>query len=297
MLELRLRRCNGDAFQDFFSTVMEAAHDGDFVRIRPHGKHGDGGCDGYLQSTGEVFACYGTINGTTPALAELLGKINGDGAKAKAKLGDILKRWTFVHNFIGGVPTKALQEVTALGNNLLKVPVGFFGLQRFAQVVFSMADEDIAALLGDTITEANASHLDYKELRALVGQLATGSLLPSSGLAAITPVSSRKLQHNNLSAAWRELVLTGLRNSKEVESYLAAQPDAMAATKVAECLRAKYLDLSSQGLSPTEILENLSEFILGSGPWSGARFAAGLAVIGYFFETCCILEDSPSLAP
>lgn len=46
-LELRLRKCNGNAFQNFFSTVMAQLHGDDFVRVRPFGKLGDKGCDDY----------------------------------------------------------------------------------------------------------------------------------------------------------------------------------------------------------------------------------------------------------
>ena len=62
-LELKLRKCNGDAFQDFFSTVMSRVHGDDFVRVRPMGQIGDKGCDGYLRSSGQVFACYGALDG------------------------------------------------------------------------------------------------------------------------------------------------------------------------------------------------------------------------------------------
>ena len=46
-LELKLRKCSGDAFQEFFSTVMLKVHGSDFVRLRPFGVLGDKGCDGY----------------------------------------------------------------------------------------------------------------------------------------------------------------------------------------------------------------------------------------------------------
>ena len=51
-LELKLRKSSGDAFQDFFSTVMAKAHGADFVRLRAFGSLGDKGCDGYLESMG-----------------------------------------------------------------------------------------------------------------------------------------------------------------------------------------------------------------------------------------------------
>lgn len=62
-LELKLRKSNSDAFQDFFSTVMGLLHGDDFVRVRPYGVLGDKGCDGYLQSNGQLFQCYGALAG------------------------------------------------------------------------------------------------------------------------------------------------------------------------------------------------------------------------------------------
>jgi len=50
-LRLKLRQTSGDAFQDFFSTVMGKLHGDDFVRVRPFGKKGDMGCYGHLRSS------------------------------------------------------------------------------------------------------------------------------------------------------------------------------------------------------------------------------------------------------
>jgi hypothetical protein len=58
-LRLKLRQSLGDAFQDFFSEVMEKLHGSNFIRVRPFGQKGDKGCDGYLQPSGQLFQCYG----------------------------------------------------------------------------------------------------------------------------------------------------------------------------------------------------------------------------------------------
>ncbi|MGO9985963.1 MAG: hypothetical protein ACLPIX_17350, partial [Rhodomicrobium sp.] len=60
-LEVKLRRLHGDSLQDFFSTVMERVHGSDFIRVRPFGKLGDKGCDGYVSSSGRMYQCYGKI--------------------------------------------------------------------------------------------------------------------------------------------------------------------------------------------------------------------------------------------
>ena len=90
-LELKLRKSAGDAFQDFFSTVMEKAHGSDFVRLRAFGKLGDKGCDGYLQSCGQVFQCYGALNGEAVKVAYLVAKMGDDFAKAVSAIPSIMK--------------------------------------------------------------------------------------------------------------------------------------------------------------------------------------------------------------
>ncbi|QBD80397.1 hypothetical protein EPA93_32265 [Ktedonosporobacter rubrisoli] len=39
----------GNAFQDFFSEIMEKCHPSDFQRVRPWGRMGDRKNDGYLR--------------------------------------------------------------------------------------------------------------------------------------------------------------------------------------------------------------------------------------------------------
>ncbi len=117
-LELRLRQSNGAAFQDFFSLVMGQLHGDDFVRVRPFGKLGDKGCDGYLNSSGQVFQCYGAMNGETKQVAKLTKKMTDDFGTAAAKLAAIMREWHLVLNPIEGVPTEAITTLRKLVNDL-----------------------------------------------------------------------------------------------------------------------------------------------------------------------------------
>lgn len=56
-LELRLRRYSGNGFQTFSGDVMKAKYRDDFSRVKPFGTLGDKGCDGFLHSSGTVYAC------------------------------------------------------------------------------------------------------------------------------------------------------------------------------------------------------------------------------------------------
>ena len=58
----RVLRANGTAFQQLFWSVMRAKHGQDFVEIRPQGKKGDEGNDGYLPADGHYFQVYGPVD-------------------------------------------------------------------------------------------------------------------------------------------------------------------------------------------------------------------------------------------
>ena len=57
---------------------MSKRHGSDYVRVRAYGRRGDKGCDGYLQSSGQVFACYGALNGELGRVSYLVEKMEED---------------------------------------------------------------------------------------------------------------------------------------------------------------------------------------------------------------------------
>jgi hypothetical protein len=109
-LELKLRKCSGDAFQNFFSDVMGKVHGSDFVRLRPFGRLGDKGCDGYLQSNGQVFQCYGALNGSFGRVTYLISKMGEDFSKALTAIPSIMKEWHMAHNLVDGLPIEAIDS-------------------------------------------------------------------------------------------------------------------------------------------------------------------------------------------
>lgn len=65
---------------------MGHLHGDDFVRVRPFGALGDKGCDGYLLSSGQLFACYGAVAGEPKQVSTLTKKMTDDFVKAHEKL-------------------------------------------------------------------------------------------------------------------------------------------------------------------------------------------------------------------
>jgi hypothetical protein len=168
-LELKLRKCNGDAFQEFFSNLMGYVHGNDFVRVRPFGVLGDKGCDGYLATSGQVFQCYGALNGAEGKVSYLIKKMGADFSKALKAIPSIMKEWHMVHNLVDGLPIEAVEKLEALGTSNPSRKFGFIGLDGFRERVFSLTHSQIEQLLGIVATNQDAQNLQLSELSALVG--------------------------------------------------------------------------------------------------------------------------------
>ena len=147
-LELELRRRSGTAFQDFFARLMSRAHGSDYVAVRSFGRLGDQGCDGYLRSSGEVFACYGAQNGEQGKVSSIVAKIRDDFDKARKNLTDIMRAWTMVHNLIEGLPIEAVKAIETLASQHPDLKFDIFDRDRFAAVMKSLDDGGVASLLG-----------------------------------------------------------------------------------------------------------------------------------------------------
>ncbi|MBF0096683.1 MAG: tetratricopeptide repeat protein [Magnetococcales bacterium] len=130
----QLLKLAGDAFQARFSALMENHYGSDFQRLRPHGRFGDQGYDGYLASKKEVFACYGALDGRAKVDAQR-NKIRSDFKKAKEKYdAPTMQRWCFVHNLVGGFATNASAEIEKLQAENPEIAIRSFGLPEFLQI-------------------------------------------------------------------------------------------------------------------------------------------------------------------
>lgn len=291
-LRLKLRQTSGDAFQDFFSDVMGKLHGDDFVRVRPFGSKGDKGCDGYVNSTGELFQCYGALNGDKGKVDYLIGKMEEDFGKANAQLSGIMKEWHMVHNLVDGLPIEAVQTLKALEKGNPKIKFGFIGFEGFEDRINMLFESQKVELLGPLATNADAQDLQISELKELVNGVATAAddcVTPQ--LADISPVPVDKLDANNLPPTWKTLVAGGWQNAHIVVNYLDAHHDPMIGEKIAKMFSDKYQYLRAQGLAPGAIMDGLYEYVTGSGTVSAARQVAAQALLAHLFESCDIFEN------
>ncbi len=142
--ELKFLKTRGEAFQDFFSEIMESAYPSDFQRIRPHGNAGDLKCDGYLESAKTVFQVYGPEE--IRSLNKLLTKMDQDFRGALASWSERMAKWVFLHNSRKGLPAQAIQKLEDFRNMNEKILVESWGYEELWQVLVNISPGRLALL-------------------------------------------------------------------------------------------------------------------------------------------------------
>jgi len=293
-LRLKLRQSSGDAFQEFFSVVMGKLHGEDFVRVRPFGRKGDKGCDGYLQSSGQLFACYGAVNGEKAKVDYLIGKMDEDFSKAKTHLPGIMKEWHMVHNLVDGLPVEALTKLEELKGANRNIKFGFVGLEGFETRIAMLDPAVIDELLGPRATNKDAQEMQLTELQALISGIIAGVDSAKRFAGPIDPVPSDKLDANGLPHHWHQLIEQGWKNARFVADYFDRHHEPLTGERIALLFRERYMYLRAQSLSGESTMDSLYEFVTGPGSVAPARQVAGLALLAHLFESCDIFENLSS---
>ena len=293
-LELKLRKSNGDAFQDFFSTVMGLLHGDDFVRVRPYGALGDKGCDGYLQSSGQLFQCYGALAGELKQVATLTTKMTDDFGKALKNLAAMMKEWHMVHNIADGLPVEAVTTMDVLRTANPKLVFGIVGIEGFSDRVFRLQPFQVEALLGPAASETDASTLDAAALRGLVQHLRNEADAIDFDQQDLRPVPLDKLVYNNLPNHWKKLISGGWKNAHLVGQYFDRHPDPLAGERIAKLFRDRYEYLKTQLLRPGDIMASLYELVTGIGSVPPQKQVAAQSLLAFLFENCDIFDRLPA---
>lgn len=297
-LELKLRRAKGVKLQEFLAALMTRLHGDGFQGTSTDYSRGDLQCDGLLLDPLTVFACYGPVNAganaTEAAMKAAVAKVGTDFAGA-LKEWPALKGWKFIHNYVEQPPAQIVQAILALqaGNPMLEI--GMFGKEQFEAILFSLDDEAIDELVGEAATDDDFRAIQPDVLLRVVGELmsADHNASPSD---PPREVPEEKLHFNGLGQHSRDRIVHGMQNTTRVAQLLGTHPDPLLDSELAGVLKAKYLDLKSQGLTPDDILFGLYEFVSGVERLSVALDVAVWSLLAHFFEVCTIFEDQPVTA-
>lgn len=290
-LELKLRKLQGEGFQGFFASLMEARHGDDYSRSGSGGRLGDKGCDGYLQSDRTVFACYGARNGESGSIRRLTNKMEEDFAKARELLNLPMENWCFTHNLIDGLPVDALEKLNELAAANPSVNVSHWGFPKIKEVASELPAGVRQRLIGPIAQNDDYLGLQAEEVKGAIDAIMSAIESTPMPSESTSPVAENKLEFNNLSGAYQRMVKSGRMNSPVVESYLLERPDPNDGDKIAKAFREKYDELKAQDISSNLIFHELYVFASGPGTTTVARQVAVGSILSYLFDRCDIFDN------
>jgi hypothetical protein len=295
-LDLKLRRCRGDMLQHFLSEVAVKVWNDNFVPATAHYTQGDLKCDGLLKDPLTIFACYGPTNGgdgqTDGATAKVVTKVIEDFEGALKKWPN-LKGWVFVSSYVQGIPPQITAKVMEIQRGHPELAIKQMGMTKFQELIFAMGIEDVEELRGDAATEEDFRALQFPEIQIIVDGVMAKTAIGDTSDDKPVVVPADKLEFNNLSEVYRDLIKLAFRNARRVSGYLLDHPIPTLGEDVARMLKTRYLELKSQHLSPDSIMDELYEFTLAGQKTSTPRMVAIWSLLAYLFEKCTIFEDRP----
>jgi hypothetical protein len=276
----------GNAFQDFFSDIMEKCHPGDFQRVRPWGNTGDRKNDGYLRSRRILFQVYAP-NEMISSTA--IAKIAADFSGALPYWQQYFDKWVFVHNSKNGLGPDILEKLLTLGTVHNPVDVCQWGYEELRQKVFTLDEADLASLLGPAPSSRDMLDVRYDDVQEVLSNIIAQKPSLSQD---IRPVPSDKLKCNGLSEDVQTLLTWGMQKADLVEKFFDSHPDPLYGDKIASAFNEKYRRCRALEMEPDKIFHGLLEFAGGKTRGNIAYEAAVYAVLAYLFEQCEIFERS-----
>jgi len=284
---LRYVESTGDAFQGFFSTIMEMLYPGDFARVRPWGNLGDRKNDGYLRSRRKLFQCYAPRE---MDLRKCIKKITVDFTGALPYWKEYFDEWVFTHNDVNGLAPDVLELLLRLSKKHKPLKATHWGYAELLAEFKALSPTNVATLLGPAPDRKDIVAVRLEDVKRLLDHIA---VQPEPLGADVRSVPAAKLQYNQLSAAAAVLLTAGMTRAETVKKYLRGLADQTRYDRVAAAFRGRYAELKAQGLPPDDIFVGLQKFVAGEELPSPTHQAATLAVLAFFFEACEIFERPP----
>lgn len=274
----------GEAFQDFFSAIMEKRYPSDFGRVRPWGNSGDRKNDGLLRSRRILFQCYAPNDMTAAACVK---KIKADFAGALPYWQEHFDTWVFVHNSKQGLGPQVTKVLLELGKKNTPLIVTSWGFEELRQEAMGLKEAELGSLFGPfgpAPTRSGMISLGLEELAPVLDHIATRNPMVAPDLR---PVPADKLKTNDLSDAVQTLLTAGMSRAELARKLFRRKPTLR--DQIAESFRFRYAELRPSH-TPDVIFAELQRFAGGDVVREPGTQEAILAVLAFFFEECDIFE-------
>lgn len=300
MLELRILRSNGQAFQDLFVQVMGLRYP-DFRGIKPQGQIGDRKNDGYSATDGRYFQVYAPEDHDESNVTATVKKLRNDFAGLKAYWDSLcpVREFYFVLNdkLRGTYPTVEACLLELKREHGLAACSPF--LAKDLLRVFSELDSRaVMAITGHLPSSEQIPDLDYSVFRdLLIHVIGNPSVLTPAAMLRV-PDFGEKIRLNGISEPVGALLRAGNLQSGAVDAFFSSH-GGFSKRAIRDKLAEIYVDRRDQfngheqqaGISRGDwIFFSLLEAVTPASARATSQSAA-IVLLAYFFETCDIYED------
>jgi len=217
LFDNKIRKSEGNAFEDLFTQIMNYAEDG-FEQIKPWGNIGDRKNDGFIRSKGIYYQVY--------APEEIENKYPEAIAKLEKDFAGLLSQWKPVNEFYFVVNDK-YKGVNADSNNAIEKIVKDNKLTKgkiltakdLEKIVFDLGDEYVFKIVGFLPDLDQITNLDFSVLNQVISHIMKLPVVPKNGEIKF-PEWGEKIIFNKISVNAKHYLDNGSFNLGALNDYL-----------------------------------------------------------------------------
>jgi hypothetical protein len=286
----KMETCHGEEFEGFFHDLMSYRY-ADYTAVRTHGDIGDMGADGLRLDARELYACYSpqTIDGSA-----IRSKFRKDLKSAIRQRNGQFGTFVFVFNDKRGTHPEIAQLLAEAKATHPDLSFRSMTCRSLWREVMQLEKAESEILLGMVIpVEGVVYGIGMADLQPLLDHLAERRR-PADPDSPIELPNLRKMQYNNLSPEYCDLLKRGMRDSGLVEEYYQKINDPLMHDEVASGFAEYYRQARYETADdPDEIMWEMQRYVMGNMLPKPQAHIAAWAVLTHFFERCHIFESPP----
>jgi hypothetical protein len=291
LLENKIYRSDGQAYEDLFCDIMES-HNPNFKRVKPQGRIGDRKNDGFDSTAGLYCQVYAPEN---------LHKSEGDAIqKLEEDFAGLLLHWSsisairdyyFVLNDKFKGTTYPIEELLSKLKKAHSVNCRSF-LNKDLETVFEMLpDHKIEKIVGGIPSPEKLTTLNYSSLNEVLNHLMNKKGVTKHAERPENPDFIKKISFNGLTTIPGGLLTVGDYQNGEIETFFRNRSDFHRID-----VQRKFVELYQEGQNLYDGVNEKGDHIFyhileRAKPREEAVFDTPVvALMAYYFEKCDIFE-------
>lgn len=283
LFENKIRRSDGNAFEDLFTQVMNYA-ESEFEQIKAWGNIGDRKNDGFIRSKGIFYQVFAPedINKSYP---DAITKLEKDFTGLVSQWHPVKEFYFVVNDKYKGVNADANQTIANIvkAHSLIKGKI--LTSKDIESIVFGFADDLIIKIVGYLPDWEQITSLDFSVLNQVIGYIMK---LPNIKVVGVIkfPDWDEKIIFNNISKQTKQYLDTASFNLGALNEFLANE------NFLAEELQKKLIGLYEE-LKPSYNGDSLFwEIVNKCIPKNEQAFLTPiLTIMAKYFESCDIFDE------